>query len=533
MFEDAHLLVVNKPAGWATHAPAPYTTEGLYDWLHHREPRWAGLAIIHRLDKVTSGLLVFGKTALANRVLTDQFTRREVYKEYRLGTAAPVDFAHLDVRTGLRRAGERYVATPAETGADIAETRFEVLTRNAGITQLRALPKTGRTHQIRVHAALRGFPIMGDTLYGGEPSARVWLHAERLAFRHPASGAEVVFHAPVDFAEDPARQLREAFIDPAETDAWRLIHGIGELPGRYRSPEESPDFHVDRLGSHLFVQSSRPPGAGQLEYLRREIERQSLRGAYARLLERRVRGCPGEAASPRLLCGEPAPEALPIREHGVSYEIRFGEGYSVGLFLDQRENRRRLLANHGAAGFPLFPEGPAGRTLLNTFAYTCGFSVCAALAGMHTTSLDLSRKYLDWGRRNFALNGLDSAGHEFLHGDTFDWLRRLAKKGRRFDLVVLDPPTFSTSKAGGVFRAEADYGRLVAAALPVLSPGGVLFASTNAAGLAPEDFVSTLHRAITVAGRSVRQQHYVPQPPDFPISRAEPAYLKTVWLRID
>ena len=86
IFEDEHLLVVNKPAGWNTHAPSPYAGEGIYDWLKNREPRWASLAIIHRLDKETSGVMVFGKTPFANRSLTDQFTERRVRKKYLLLT---------------------------------------------------------------------------------------------------------------------------------------------------------------------------------------------------------------------------------------------------------------------------------------------------------------------------------------------------------------------------------------------------------------------------------------------------------------
>jgi 23S rRNA (cytosine1962-C5)-methyltransferase len=170
--------------------------------------------------------------------------------------------------------------------------------------------------------------------------------------------------------------------------------------------------------------------------------------------------------------------------------------------------------------------------MLNVFAYTCGFSVCAARAGARTTSLDLSKKYLEWGKRNFVLNGLDPAAHDFIYGDAFDWLRRLAKKGRKFDVIALDPPTFSQSKEHGAFRVEKDYGRLVTAALPLLNPEGVLFASTNAAEWPPEDFLATVRSAVEVVKRRVVQEHYVPQPPDFPITRAEPAYLKTVWLRI-
>jgi 23S rRNA (cytosine1962-C5)-methyltransferase len=114
----------------------------------------------------------------------------------------------------------------------------------------------------------------------------------------------------------------------------------------------------------------------------------------------------------------------------------------------------------------------------------------------------------------------------------FERLSWLAKRGRAFDVVLLDPPTFSRSKVSGAFRAETDYGRLAAAALRVLKPGGVLFASTNAAGWAAEDFLRTVRAAVREGGRRLVQEHYAPQPPDFPVSRAEPAYLKTVWMRV-
>ena len=533
LHEDADLLVVNKPPGWNTHSPSPYTGEGVYDWLRHRQPRWAGLAIIHRLDKATSGVLVFAKSPLANRSLTGQFARREVAKTYRLATRHPVGFDRLVVRTGLRRQGERYLATPPGKAAELAETQFEVHQRSGEFTQMLATPVTGKTHQIRVHAAANGFPIFGDELYGGEPAARLWLHAESLQFRHPATGKPVTFRAPVDFALDPHRALREAIIDTEATDAWRVWHGAAEARGALPLREDGPAFYGDRFGPYLLAQSAVQLTADQLDFLRQVSERDGLRGVYHKPLRRDVRGKTSDQASPRLVLGEAASEAFAIRENGLRFEIRFGEGYSVGLFLDQRDNRRRLLVNHIAADFPVFPSGAADAEALNVFAYTCGFSLCAAKAGARTTSLDLSRKYLDWGRRNFALNGLDPAAHDFIYGDAFEWLRRLAKKGRRFDAVLLDPPTFSTSKPTGVFRAESDFGRLLAAALPLVKPAGLIFASTNAADLEPERFLEIARRAIEAGGRRIAKQHYAPQPPDFPVSRAEPAYLKTVWLRLD
>ncbi len=517
IFEDEHLLVVNKPAGWNTHAPSPFAGEGIYDWLRHREPRWATLAIIHRLDKETSGVLVFGKTPLANKSLTEQFTARGVTKKYILLTDREVPKKEFIVKSNITRAGERYISSPH---GELAETDFKLLGRSLFIPNaslVEATPKTGRTHQIRVHAAENGFPILGDALYGGSPFHRVCLHAVEIAFQHPTSpGRDWVFTEPMDFAADTRVTLRTAIIEPEQTDAFRVIHGAGD---------GQPGWFVEQLGDYLLSQSERLLTTTQQDRLG------SSRTVYHKTLSRQIGRSPVADASPQLVSGEPAPERFPILENGVKFEMSFNEGYSVGLFLDQRDNRRRFLIRHIAGDFQSEIRNPKSE-ILNCFAYTCGFSVCAALAGAHTTSLDLSKKYLEWGKRNFTLNGLDPAAHDFIFGDTFDWLRRLAKKSRAFDAIVLDPPTFSRSKESGVFQAEKDYSKLVDAALPVLKPDGILFASTNAAALAPEKFLEMISSAVKKAGRKIVKLHYVPQPPDFPVSREDPAYLKTVWLKI-
>jgi 23S rRNA (cytosine1962-C5)-methyltransferase len=528
IFEDEHLLVVSKAAGWNTHSPSAFAGEGIYDWLKHREPRWSALAIIHRLDKETSGVLVFGKTPLANKSLTEQFTQRSVHKKYLLLTDRAVPPKEFTVKTALARAGEKYVSRP---GGEMAETKFQIApdselkTENSKLKTVNAEPFTGRTHQIRVHAAENGFPILGDTLYGGTRSSRVFLHAGEIAFAHPATNKPVKFFAPVDFDSEPRQALRTAVIAPDATDSFRLIHGASD---------GWPGWFVEKLGNFLLSQSEAALDARQDEELSRLAKTFATRGAYHKILSRHVRQSKATDASPQLILGEAAPERFEILENGIRYELSFTEGYSVGLFLDQRDNRRRLLTGHIAANFSLFKSEIGNRKseILNCFAYTCGFSVVAAKAGARTTSLDLSKKYLEWGKRNFALNGLDPAAHDFIYGDTFDWLRRLAKKGRAFDAIVLDPPTFSQSKEHGAFRAEKDFGQLVTAALPLVKPGGILFASTNAADWPPENFLADVDAAVRGAKRKILQRHYVPQPPDFPVSRAEPAYLKTMWIRI-
>jgi 23S rRNA (cytosine1962-C5)-methyltransferase len=505
VFEDEHLLVVNKPAGWNTHSPAPFAGEGLYEWLKNRDPRWSDLAIIHRLDKETSGLMVFGKIAAANRSLTRQFDERRVQKKYILLTDRRPAFRELRACSAIVRAGAKYVSRPPHAGASLAETVFSV----AGKV-IEAVPLTGRTHQIRVHAAEHGFPILGDVLYGGAPATRLCLHAAELRFEHPVTRQPLSFSVPPDFKADSRVALRAAIIEPALTDTYRLIHGAADgWPGLY----------LDRLGQDILIQTADPLTASQLKH----VEKIEAHTVYHQLLQRQGR------TPPQRLWGASATGEILVRENGLRFALRIDEGSSTGLFLDQRENRRRLKERYIAPGFEL----PPTPEVLNAFAYTCGFSVCAAAGGGHVTSLDLSKSYLEWGRRNFALNAMEPSGHEFIFGDTFDWFRRLVKKKRVFDILVLDPPTFSRSKESGVFQAEKDYGTLVDAALPLLKRGGTLLASTNAAGFAPEDFLAAVTESIRQVGRSVARNHYAPQPPDFPIGHNEPAYLKTVWLQLD
>lgn len=531
IFEDDHLLVINKPAGMNTHSPGRFAGEGLYDWLRHREPRWASLAIIHRLDKETSGLILFSKTQLANRSLTEQFTARSVRKKYLFLTDREIAQKDLCVRSALVRVGEKYVSRPLASKLPAAETRFTVLEQWSGKspnrhTLVQAEPLTGRTHQIRVHAADRGFPILGDTRYGGTASPRVCLHAAELSFRHPFSGEQIELNARADFGADPILALRTSLIDRETNTALRIAHGQSDgLEGCY----------ADLLGRHLLMQSAVPISGSNKRRLAELAQSLQVVGAYYKRLSLRPSSANLESVMPQLKFGGAAPQRFTVLENGLRFELSFEEGYSVGLFLDQRDNRRRLLTGHIAAAFGLLENRTSWRQpeVLNAFAYTCGFSVCAAKAGARATSLDLSKKYLDWGKRNFALNELDPTEHDFIFGDAFDWLGRFHKKGRKFDVILLDPPTFSRSKESGAFRVTKDLLKLIQAAVPLLVSRGVLFISSNAADWTPEDFLAMVRKAVAAAGRKILNEQYFPQPPDFPISRAEPAYLKTVWVRVE
>jgi 23S rRNA (cytosine1962-C5)-methyltransferase len=530
-FEDDHLLVVNKPSGWNSHAASAAGVDGIYDWLRNREPRWSRLALVHRLDKETSGLMVFGKTREANQGLSRQFEGRTVRKFYRFLTDRRVGFERRTVKSAIVRAGERYRVAPPHAGAPEGETHLECLGMQGQWVAWRARPVTGLTHQVRVHAAEAGVPVLGDGLYGGLPIGpgvpRLCLHAERLELVHPVTGMPLEFEAEPDFSAGGPWDLREAMLEPGQTDIYRLLHGgVDGRPGQV----------VERYGDWLLWQledAGAEFAGADLEVVVGWAKRLGCRGVYGQTLHRRLQGKGREELAPRRVWGEAAPECWRARENGVHYEIRFGEGYSVGLFPDQRDNRRRVLVNHVAPGFLIREGGLAGGRVLNLFAYTCGFSVCAALAGAETTSVDLSRRPLDWGRENFEANGLDPGSHHFIAGDAMEWVRRLQRQGRSYDLVIVDPPTFSRSRKGKVFQVERHLGALVEEIVPVVAPGGTLFVSTNAAGLAAEVFAAEMQAAVGRADRRIRIEHPCTQSPDFPTGRQQPAHLKARWVQLD
>jgi 23S rRNA pseudouridine1911/1915/1917 synthase len=218
-YEDDHLLVVAKPAGVPTHPTAAHRTGTVVNrLLAMRRALSAGSApdrpgIVHRLDAGTSGLLVVAKDDETHRWLASLFARHEVERYYLALVRGTPEHDRFAVDAALARRGPRIVVRPSEGRP--AQTEFEVRERFARSTLLRAAPRTGRTHQIRVHLASIGHPILGDRRYGGGGDdaqrlglTRPFLHSWRVSFSHPLTGATIEVEEPPP--DDLERALRRA-----------------------------------------------------------------------------------------------------------------------------------------------------------------------------------------------------------------------------------------------------------------------------------------------------------------------------------
>jgi 23S rRNA (cytosine1962-C5)-methyltransferase len=226
-----------------------------------------------------------------------------------------------------------------------------------------------------------------------------------------------------------------------------------------------------------------------------------------------------ERAPEQAVFGESAPEAFTVLEHGVPFEVRLGDGLSTGLFLDQRDNRQRF------AGLA------KNKRVLNLFAYTCAFGVVAARAGAaSTTNLDVAKNVLERGRRNYTLSNISAGEHLFLARDALEALPKLARRGQRYDLIALDPPSYASTR-GGRFRVERDYQKLAALALAVLEPGGTLLACTNHTRMSDRDLGRALDNAAHSVGRTTRSVEFAAPPADHPVLEGRPAHLKSAWVQ--
>ena len=311
-----------------------------------------------------------------------------------------------------------------------------------------------------------------------------------------------------------ARAARAAAIRRADphlegTDAIRLIHGEGDL---------MPGLVIDLYGATAVALTD---GAGAAAFWTGRIAAvvDAARGAGLRIDRVWLRSRRGAG---RALLGDPPPDRVTVHEDGLRFEVDVRQGQKTGLFLDQRENRRYLAALSG------------GRRVLNLFGYTGGFSLHADRGGAaRVVTVDQARPAIEAAARNIAASGLDARTHELACADAFAWLESAAAAGRRFDVVVCDPPSFAP-RAQALEAARAAYRRLNALALAVVAPGGLLLTASCSSHMTLGDLRDAVAAAALDTGRRVLVRTTRGAASDHPVLPAFPEgdYLKLLDLHV-
>lgn len=498
-FVNGEIIFGNKPYAWTTHASddrKPGYCEVLGKSLGHE------LKVVHRLDNTTTGIIAFATTKESAHQLSDLFKNHEVEKTYWFLTASRSEQDTFEVHSRIEAQGKLMTSKVCSESEANSSTIFKRRKRSPFFELWEAYPKTGKTHQIRLHAANIGLPILGDSTYGGVNYPRLCLHAYSLKF---PDQEVVISPAPVFFERMGLLKDEElisylTYIDSRQrlfeflkqsNESLRLLH------------TEISDIKMDLFGPHLWVYWYHDAQPSQ-----KQLERLFFLG---QLINRKVhvqwmlnRGTdPNQKQLWHLHEEVTTWQAI---ESQVKFEFRSHQGMSPGLFLDQRQNREWVL------------ENSSQKSVLNLFAYTCGFSVFAALGkAKEVLSVDLSANFLDWGKKNFDLNHLNSPSYQFHKADSFFFLERAKLKNRYFDLIICDPPSFSRNKDGKVFRIEKDLQRLLQLCWDCLTDSGYLLFSTNYEGWDSAELENQIKKGLPKA--KIRQNA---SPPDFDLPHKEP-----------
>jgi len=537
-------VAVDKPPFLPTHAPE--RGDDVFRRLSEYfsiEGKTAGYLGVHqRLERDISGVLVLTRRREANRTIAEQMERRKVKRTYYAmttgtpgmpGRGKPPEYGTLRHRLVPISGTHRVLPGTAREG-EVSTISFRVLERQGPRTLLELTPEPGCLIDLPAQLGAEGAPLVGAYERGGAARNRLGLHLGGLVLVHPANGKPFELKAslpaffrdwldgvdPLGNADVIERRLREA--------AERRL-GIARLEGtncfRLANAEADgiPGATVDRYGEFFVISLYDENAMAARDFIFDAAMALGATGVYVKNRPKhasRIVDAHREEFAPREpVRGEPHPEPLIVHELGLPYEVRLGDGLSTGIFLDQRENRRRVR------------EMAKGLSLANLFAYTGAFSVAAAAGGAKSTlTVDVSRGVLEWARKNLDRIGADPAAHRVLEADVMKWLEQ--KKDGPFDLLILDPPSFATTKQSR-FSAESDYKKLAIMAMRVLRPGGRLLACTNHKGIGYGKFRRVLQDAARDAGRTIKQMKDWPDPEDVPAEPGKDVQLKTVFVVLD
>ncbi|MBF0479651.1 MAG: class I SAM-dependent rRNA methyltransferase [Candidatus Omnitrophica bacterium] len=279
----------------------------------------------------------------------------------------------------------------------------------------------------------------------------------------------------------------------ASTNAIRLVNSMGD-------DEELSGLILEQYHQHFVAQIFDERWLKEKKLLRDFVKEQG--GVYLVIKDRTESASSHPDDIKRNVWIEHNSSQTIVEENGLNFGVDLNDTLNTGLFLDMRHNRKVV---SGLA---------ANRKVLNCFAYTCSFGVyCRHKGAISVVNVDVSKKSLDRGRANYELNGIVPEKNEFIRADAVEYLEKAVKKDNRFDLIILDPPSFARHE-GKIFSVKKDLAGLIANAVKVLNPDGVLFVSTNLSDMNPEYLEDLITEA--AKNRTVKKVDYFGQDQDFP-----------------
>jgi 23S rRNA (cytosine1962-C5)-methyltransferase len=486
LYSDENWLVVDKPHGIPTHGGDAGDT-GAQEWLslHFSFKTF----VCSRLDKGTSGILLFAKTPAASAAAERIHTEESALKTYYF----------LSDKDARHKHGEHWVCSQPLDGKNARSEIFFDRQIGPGVFRYRAQISRGRMHQIRRHAAMSGCPLLGDGQYGGSASQRIALHCAELRWPEidgvirsplPATFSEETHRHGAIFFECMAAAERRGDWMSSVSNCWRAVQR-GEI--------SAFDVSVDVYAAHALVWVYDETDFIDLQkklepFLLHLQNKFSVRGTVYRRIAKNPHK---KGLIQEILTHGVAPEQqFVVWEHDWRAQVTLTMRQHVGLFLDHRDNRRRVQLQ------------ARGKRVANLFSYTCAFGIAAAAAGCEVVmNVDASAGTLNIGKQNFALNELSEArSGKFIEKDVRLWLERQIRRRAEgddagWDIIVCDPPTFSSTQDGGVFHVGHEWMELAASCARILKRDGVCYFSTNCQANEKSSFEKALQSVFATVQR--------------------------------
>ncbi|MDC3417453.1 class I SAM-dependent rRNA methyltransferase [Aquibacillus salsiterrae] len=305
---------------------------------------------------------------------------------------------------------------------------------------------------------------------------------------------------------------RDSFYEAEDTTAFRVFNGEGDGIGGLTIDFFNGFYMVSWYSEGIY--------SFREEIYQALSEVVNVRGLYEKL---RFNHNGQYLEQDDYVSGEKGEFPLIVLENGMKFAVDLNDGAMTGIFLDQRKVRKALRDHYSK-----------GKTVLNTFSYTGAFSVTAVLGGaIGTTSVDLAKRSLPKTIQQFAVNGIDYEAQDIKVMNVFDYFRYAARHDLKFDVVVLDPPSFARTKKM-TFSTAKDYPKLLKDAMKITNDGGIIIASTNNASFNMKKFKTFIDKAYTEANTryKILEEHQLPEDFTVPDKFPEFNYLKVVFIKV-
>lgn len=490
LFDDNDILAIDKPYGFNAHTNdskvdhADFIRDGLIEIYEKHLNR--KLHVVHRLDQTTTGVMIFGKSIESTKKYADFFFNRQVQKTYFFLTKHVSSDSQFYVDKQI-----------VHKGRDLeAQTELSLIKKTNQFELWKALPHTGRNHQIRIHAQSVGIPILGDEKYEGKPFPFLCLHNHRIEF---PNGIVITSQPPVYF--ENTKILQDQVLTKAlfEADRRRRLFSAASKIESYRLAHVTTntrelEFAIDQYGPNLVLNWYKDFWG--------EKETKTF-SSFSKLMNqplvvRNLGSAEKQAAlssSSVILPSESAKmtvnSAWIAAEGQIRYEIQTDQNSFVGGPLNQRLQRQWLF------------ENAKDKTVLNLFSHTSGFNLAAVLGeASHVVSVETSKSALNWSRKNFILNGVDVEKHLFLCRDSLTFLSQCQTKKTKYDLIVCGAPSYLKREKKS-FKIKTDLEDLLKSCLDCLKPNGDLLFSTTFDGF----YIDDIRKIIIQAQRSLKIQN--------------------------